>query len=96
MSGEADLVDHARRLAELEARVAGLERQLNSSGVDARAAAQEASGFGFASDARPTGALDDPRITELVGNGNKIEAIKLYRELTGTGLAEAKSAIESL
>jgi len=26
--------------------------------------------------------------------GNKIEAIKIYRELTGVGLAEAKPAID--
>jgi len=28
--------------------------------------------------------------------GNKIEAIKLYREATGVGLAEAKEAVEAL
>lgn len=28
--------------------------------------------------------------------GNKIQAIKLYREMTGTGLAEAKRAVEDL
>jgi ribosomal protein L7/L12 len=27
--------------------------------------------------------------------GNKIEAIKLYREATGVGLAEAKAAVEA-
>ena len=35
-----------------------------------------------------------PRIQEALRHGNKIEAIKLYRELTGTGLAEAKDAID--
>ena len=29
---------------------------------------------------------------ELVQTGQKIQAIKLYRELTGVGLAEAKDA----
>jgi ribosomal protein L7/L12 len=33
-------------------------------------------------------------ISDLVRAGNKIEAIKLYRELTGAGLAESKDAIE--
>jgi|WetSurMetagenome_2_1015567.scaffolds.fasta_scaffold158720_2 hypothetical protein len=28
--------------------------------------------------------------------GNKIEAIKLYREATGIGLAEAKQAVETM
>lgn len=32
----------------------------------------------------------------LVRAGRKIEAIKVYRELTGTGLAEAKAAVEQL
>ena len=36
--------------------------------------------------------LDD--IRAQIGAGNKIEAIKLYRDATGAGLAEAKEAIE--
>lgn len=35
-----------------------------------------------------------PQIQEALKRGNKIEAIKIYRELTGVGLAEAKQAIE--
>ena len=31
-----------------------------------------------------------------VRKGNKIEAIKVYRELTGVGLKEAKDAVEAL
>jgi ribosomal protein L7/L12 len=37
-----------------------------------------------------------PEILELVHEGNKIQAIKLYREETGVGLREAKKFIESL
>jgi ribosomal protein L7/L12 len=33
-------------------------------------------------------------IQDALRRGNKIEAIKIYRELTGVGLAEAKDAIE--
>ena len=33
---------------------------------------------------------------ELMKAGRKIEAIKLYRDLTGAGLAEAKAAVEKL
>jgi ribosomal protein L7/L12 len=35
-----------------------------------------------------------PQIQDALRRGNKIEAIKIYRELTGVGLAEAKAAIE--
>jgi ribosomal protein L7/L12 len=96
MSSETDLVEHAQRLAQLEAKVAELERRVGASDADATSAAQEASGFTFASDARAADPTSDPRIAELVASGNKIEAIKLYRELTGVGLAEAKSAVESM
>ena len=35
-----------------------------------------------------------PQIQEALRRGNKIEAIKIYRELTGVGLAEAKDVID--
>jgi hypothetical protein len=35
-------------------------------------------------------------ISEALFRGQKIEAIKLYREATGAGLAEAKTAVEKL
>ena len=41
-------------------------------------------------------ASEDPRLIELIQADNKIQAIKLYRELTGVGLAEAKDAVEAL
>ncbi|MFG2137106.1 ribosomal protein L7/L12 [Streptomyces sp. NPDC048650] len=40
---------------------------------------------------------EDPRMAELDGllvAGRKIQAIKMYRELTGAGLAEAKEAVD--
>jgi ribosomal protein L7/L12 len=37
-----------------------------------------------------------PQIQEALRRGNKIEAIRIYRELTGVGLAEAKQAVENL
>jgi hypothetical protein len=39
---------------------------------------------------------DDPRIIEQIKKGNMIEAIKLYREITEAGLAEAKLAVEDI
>ena len=38
----------------------------------------------------------DEKIVELMRAGQKIEAIKLYREQTGVGLKEAKDYVESL
>ena len=38
----------------------------------------------------------DEKIMELMKAGQKIEAIKLYREQTGVGLREAKDYVESL
>jgi ribosomal protein L7/L12 len=35
-----------------------------------------------------------PQVVDALQHGNKIEAIKIYRELTGVGLAEAKQAID--
>jgi ribosomal protein L7/L12 len=96
MGSDTDLLDHGQRIAKLEAQVAELTRRLGASDADASAAAQEASGFTFASDSSADSALDDPRIAEMIEKGNKIGAIKLYRELTGTGLAEAKTAIEGV
>ena len=34
--------------------------------------------------------------SDLLQSGNQIQAIKLYRELTGVGLAEAKDAVDQL
>ena len=40
-------------------------------------------------------AIED-EIRELLASGNKIAAIKRYREETGVGLAEAKAAVEAM
>jgi len=37
-----------------------------------------------------------PQIQDALRRGNKIEAIKIYRELTGVGLVEAKQVIDGL
>jgi ribosomal protein L7/L12 len=36
------------------------------------------------------------RVRSLLDQGRKIEAIKVFREATGSGLAEAKEAVDSL
>jgi Ribosomal protein L7/L12 C-terminal domain len=38
----------------------------------------------------------DKQVAELMRGGQKIEAIKLYREQTGVGLKEAKDYVEGL
>ena len=44
----------------------------------------------------PTHAGDDPQVIAALRSNNVIEAIKHYRERTGVGLAEAKSAVEEM
>lgn len=77
-----------QRLEALEAKVDDLYRRLDGS-------APATSGFAsdsvtFASDA------PDPEIVELLQQDKMIQAIKRYRELTGTSLAEAKDVVEDL
>jgi large subunit ribosomal protein L7/L12 len=38
----------------------------------------------------------DSQVVALAQSGQKIEAIKRYRELTGVGLVEAKQVVEGL
>ena len=38
----------------------------------------------------------DAKVVEMIKKGNKIEAIKIYREIHNVGLAEAKQAVELL
>lgn len=41
-------------------------------------------------------ASQEQKLRELVAKGNKIDAIKLYREITNLGLKEAKDAVEAM
>jgi ribosomal protein L7/L12 len=87
---DRNLLDHGRRIAELERKVSELYERLGqaepvSLGSD--------SGF---SEPASVVAGEDPRLVELIQGGKEIQAIKLYRELTGVGLAEAKDAVDEL
>jgi hypothetical protein len=42
------------------------------------------------------GALVDSQVRDLLAHGNKVEAIKIVRQATGMGLAEAKNYVEAL
>ncbi len=74
------------RVTRLEAAVASLQVQL--AGVAAP------SGGGPA--APPAASAWMSEVQALVAQGNKIQAIKVYRENTGLGLKEAKDAVEAL
>ena len=50
-------------------------------------------GVSMSADGSPTA---DPRVIEALKKNNIIEAIKIHREITGLGLAEAKSAVEEI
>jgi ribosomal protein L7/L12 len=45
---------------------------------------------------RPIEAVATPDVQALIQQGKKIDAIKLYRQLHGTGLKDAKEAVEKL
>lgn len=47
-------------------------------------------------DADPNSTEPSPQIQAALRRGDKIGAIKIYRELTGVGLAEAKQAIDGI
>ncbi len=86
-------LDHLKdRLAKLEAAVASLQGQVASLTSGAVAAGGQVPYAG-------NPASDSEWMAEarrLKESGNKIEAIKLYREHTGLGLKEAKDAVEGL
>jgi hypothetical protein len=78
-------MDDSARLAALQLKVADLERKLNFVLDQLKLNYQEP-------------ALN-PAISaaaDLLRGGNKLEAIKVYQKLTGTGLREAKEAVEAL
>ncbi|WP_426511244.1 hypothetical protein ACPPVO_11835 [Dactylosporangium sp. McL0621] len=74
--------DHSMRLARLERQVNFLYRHF---GLDPQLA-----------DAFPGTAAMPPQFTEALRQNNLIAAIKIYRQVTGVGLAEAKAAVEAL
>jgi ribosomal protein L7/L12 len=72
-------------------RIAELERRVDWLYV--------ATGHGYAGDraaATAAGGAVSAAVLDLVRQGNKIAAIKQYREETGVGLREAKDAIDAL
>jgi ribosomal protein L7/L12 len=79
--------EYYRRLIQLEARMHRMEAMMQTLlvrlGIDAEEITPQ--------EPRETGA-----IREALLSGNKIKAIKLYRELYGVGLKEAKDAVDAM
>lgn len=59
-------------------------------------AAQRTTAFTVSIGSKPGVAIDLTQIHNLLQSGNKIAAIKVYREMHGVGLADAKAAIDAL
>ena len=81
MPTEAEFLLLQSRVRELEDKLQFLYRRLN---IDYASAS---------SDSDPT---LSPQIRDALRRGDKIGAIKIYRELTNVGLAEAKKAVEDI
>jgi ribosomal protein L7/L12 len=82
--GRGDPPDETR-LDELERRLGRLERRLDLLMAHLGADASE--------DGEVPG---EDEIRELLAKGQKIQAIRVYRERTGSGLREAKEAVEQI
>jgi ribosomal protein L7/L12 len=81
MPTEAEFLVLKSRISELEDKLQFLYRRLNINYT--------------ATDTNSDPVLSS-QIQDALRRGNKIEAIKIYRELTGVGLAEAKQAIDKI
>ncbi len=78
-------MDDSARISALEMRIGELERKLNY--------------FMQQLNLSYTPEALDPALTEAakwLRQGNKIEAVKVYRTMTGRGLKEAKDAVDGL
>jgi ribosomal protein L7/L12 len=88
---DRNLLDHGRRIAELERKVSDLYKRLGQAELTSLGGGE--SGL---SESPSDVAGADPRVVELIQAGQDLQAIKLYRELTGAGLADAKDAVDEL
>jgi ribosomal protein L7/L12 len=90
MADTEHILAHGRRIAELERKVSELYKRL---GQEEPRSLSSDEGF---SEPASVVASEDPRLIELLQAGKDMDAIKLYRELTGVGLAEAKDSVDQL
>jgi ribosomal protein L7/L12 len=76
-----------------------LYREYTGAGLAEAKAAVELLGAQDAGDRGPSGELSDDQLESVLAElraNRKIQAIKLYREFTRMGLAEARTAVEQL
>jgi hypothetical protein len=97
-----------QRLAALEAQVAYLTQALGGAGAqgDAWSGGQPqptmgmpipSTGYGSMGPGMPVDPSGGfPDVVQLARSGNKVEAIKLYRQYTNVGLREAKYFVDNL
>jgi ribosomal protein L7/L12 len=97
---QVDLAAVNDRLARLESALASLQAQvaaLTTGAVAAGGAVPYAGNPGdLSAGALPADGAWLQEVRRLKEGGNKIEAIKLYREHTGLGLKEAKDAVDGM
>ena len=94
------LAAEIRRLMESGNKILAIKRYREETGVglaEAKAAVEslETSGS-FTETVQPDDSDLTQQIVNLLGRGEKIEAIKIYRQRFGVGLKEAKEAVERL
>ena len=85
----AEITELGYRVASLERKISELYRRLDQEEPNVR----DDSGFSVPAE---QAAGEDPRVLELIQAGNEMQAIKLYRQLAGVSLGEAKDAVEGL
>ncbi len=81
MPTEAEFLLLQSRVRELEEKLQFLYHRLN---------------INYESASTDSDPMFSPQIQEALRRGDKIEAIKIYRQLTNAGLAEAKQAIDRM
>ena len=81
MGIDPHLLEIQQRLALVEARLAQLFEHLQ---LEPKSA----------SEAGELDPIQDPEIQDLLAKGNKAQAVKRYREMTGAGIADAQHAID--
>jgi len=92
MSEARELLEIKQRLALIETRLQQLFEHLDI--APREGAGGEGGWWGGGDESGSPDPTADPEIQDLLAKGNKIQAIKRYRELTGLGLKEAQEAIE--
>jgi ribosomal protein L7/L12 len=85
------LLEHLGISAEVAAGGSGPASGLPADGFGSAPAGYDAGPVGYAS-----GGTVPPQLIADIQNGKLIQAIKMYRQLTGLGLKEAKDAVDAM